>query len=130
MEKTSDFTSGSLRKKCCNCCCKGHQPGFQTFVDDFGLKYYLLNREQLNEFWACTIGEQLFFCKKESECCKTLSCYVCRFVDAFYLALVNREFFNFDKTEEKEPVLWRVYTRYLDKKIDPFLVKIDIAKRM
>ena len=130
MAKSGGFTSGSLREKCCNCSCKGHDPCLQTFVDDFGIRYYLVNREQLNELWACTIGEQLYFCKKESKYCETLICNVCQFVDTFYLALVSKEFFNFDKKKEDEAVLWRVYTRFLDKKINPFLVKIEIAKRM
>ena len=128
--KPCGFTSGSLKEKCCNCSCRGHIPYLQTFVDDFNLKYYLVNREQLNEFWASTIGEQLYFCKKESKYCKTLICNVCQFVNAFYLALVSKEFFDFDKEKKDEPVLWRVYTRFLDKKINPFIVKIEIAKRM
>ena len=129
MAKASGFISESLREKCCNCNCKGHIPCLKTFVDDFGCKYYIVNREQLNEFWACTISEQLTFCKKESRDCKLGVCSVCRFVDAFYVALVRQHFFDL-VNQEKEPVLWRVYTRYLDKKIAPFLVKIEIEKRM
>ena len=129
MAKAGGFISGDLKEKCCNCSCKGHIPYLKTFVDDFGCKYYLVNRDQLNELWACTISEQLNFCRKESRNCEKGECFVCRFVDAFYVALVSNHFYDL-VNQEKKPVLWRVYTRYLDKKIAPFLVKIQIEKRM
>ena len=130
MEKSSDFTSGYLRDKCCNCTCQGHTPSLTIETDEDDCRYYLLNREQLNEFWVCTIGEQLNFCKKESNPCKAQTCQICRFVNNLYLALICNHFFDFDDEQVEQPVLWRVYTRFLDKKINPFLVKIDIAKRM
>ena len=117
MEKASSFTSGCLREKCCNCSCKGHNPCLQTFVDDFGLRYYLLNREQLNEFWACTIGEQLYFCRKESKYCKTLICDVCLFVDTFYIALVSKEFFDIDKKKKMSLFCGEFIRDFLTKKL-------------
>ena len=129
MAKVGGFIYGSLREKCCNCSCKGHTPYLQTFVDNCGCKYYLVNREQLNELWACTVSEPVNLCNKKSRNCEKGECLVCKFVAAFRVALVSNEFYDLVH-KEKEPVLWRVYTRYLDNKIAPFLVKIKVEKRI
>ena len=124
------FYSESMREKCCFCNCKGHDPCLKTNVDEDNIRYYLVNREQLNELWICCIEEQHYFCKEETSECRSLLCSTCEFVNAFYRALLFREFFDIDKDKEGEPVLWKVFTCYLDKSFKPLLVKIEIVKRM
>ena len=127
---TSLLYSESMREFCCRCNCKGHDPCLQTNVDENNIRYYLVNREQLNELWLCCIREQQYFCKKETSECQSLCCRICEFINTFYQALLFKEFFDIDKDKEGEPVFWKVYTCHLDKKIKPFLVKIEISMRM
>ena len=129
MANAIDFltlTSQGYKEVCVNCTCKGHNPPLKVNVDESSCFYYLMNRQQLNEFWMCCLNEQRYFC---SETCDNETRQVCRWIRLVYNALTINYFFDFDKTQSEQPCLWKVYTSYLDRKIRPFLIRIEVAER-
>ena len=59
---------------------------------------------------------------------KCSSCRICKWVSAVYAELKDNYFFDFDKDSNKQPVLWKIFSAYLNKKKLPVLVKIEIAQ--
>ena len=128
MAKTIDFltlTREGYKEFCVNCACKGHNPPIKVNVDERGCLYYLMNRQQLNEFWMCCLNDQRYFCFKG---CDTEICQICRWIKSVYNALSINYFFDLDKTQSEQPCLWKVYNSFLDKKIRPFLIRIEVAE--
>ena len=128
MAKAVDFfnlTYHNYKEFCDNCTCEGHNPPLKVNVDENGFYFYTLNRLQLNEFWKCCLRDQKFFC---SEIC-TKSCSVCKWVKTVYNELRDNFFFDFDRSKTEQPILWKVYSSYLDKKLRPCLVEIQVIRR-
>ena len=90
------------------------------------IKFYLFNRKQLNEFWQCCVEDKKAFCDYWS--CQS-SCQICKWVSAVYVELRDNFFFYFDRSNDKQPILWKVFSSHLDKKLRPCLVDIEIAER-
>ena len=127
MAKTIDFsilTIGNRNEFCENCTCKGHNPPLEVIDDENGYSFYVMNRLQLNEFWMCCLNDQKFFCLL---ICPE-SCTVCKWVKSVYNELKDNFFFDFDKSKTDQPVLWKVYSSYLDKKLRPCLVQIEVIR--
>ena len=57
------------------------------------------------------------------------SCKICRWVRTVYNELRDNFFFDFDRSKEQQPILWKVFNSLLDKKLLPCLVEIQIAER-
>ena len=128
MAKSVDFltlTYRGYKEFCVNCTCKGHNPPLKVNIDENDCFHFVMNRLQLNEFWMCCLMDQKYFC---SENCGKF-CQVCRWVKSVYNALNINFFFDFDETQAEQPCLWKVCTSYLDKKIRPFLIRIEIIER-
>ena len=116
-----------LRKEFCdNLTCKGHNPTLPVHIyRENNIKFYLFNRKQLNEFWQCCVEDQKVFC--DWGCSN--SCQICKWVKAVYNELRDNFFFDFDRSNNKQPILWKVFSSNLDKKLHPCLVEIEIAER-
>ena len=96
-----------------NLTCQGHKPLLQINVEkETGAKFYTMNRLQLNEFWQCCLRDQQTFC---SLIC-TESCKICKWVKTVYNKLRDNFFFDFDRSKDEQPILWRVFSCFLDKK--------------
>ena len=55
------FDAEFWRRKefCNNLTCPGHKSGFPVYhYPKVLLKFYLLNRQELNEFWQCCVRDQ------------------------------------------------------------------------
>ena len=100
------------RFECDRLTCKGkHYPEFQLYRRNVsGCLFYILNEKQLHEYWGCCVRDQEEFCPE-----KCGKCTVCKFLVSTYNELVRNYFFN--NSIDYKPILWRVFTRYLDKKI-------------
>ena len=84
-----------------------------------------MNRKQLNEFWQCCVRDQQHFCDLG---CPN-SCKICPWVKAVYKELRDNLFFDFDRSKEQQPVLMKVFSSLLDRKLLPCLVEIQIIER-
>ena len=129
MARCIDFFNATfwLRKKFCdNLTCKGHNPGLIVHsYPESNIKFYLFNRKQLNEFWQCFVEDKKVFC--DSNC--PSSCKICKWVTAVYNELRDNFFFYFDRANNKQPILWNVFSSNFDKKLLPCLVEIETAER-
>ena len=78
MAKEKEFyylTFRDYKEFCDNLTCQGHKPPLQINVEkESGIKFYTMNRLQLNEFWQCCLRDQQAFC---SLIC-TESCKICK----------------------------------------------------
>ena len=120
-----DTTFWHKKEFCDNLTCRGHKPGVTVYIyPKSNIKFYLLNRQQLNEFWKCCVEDQKVFC--EWSC---TSCRICKWVTTVYNELRDHFFFDFDRQKDKQPILWKVFSSYLDKKLLPCSVEIEIAER-
>ena len=120
------LTFRSRKDFCDNVTCEGHDPPLQINIEkESGIKYYTMNRKQLNEFWECCLRDQKSFC---SLVC-TESCRICNWVKTVYNELRDNFFFDFDGSKDQQPILWKVFSSLLDKKLLPCLVEIQIIKR-
>ena len=120
----SDAELWCRKEFCDNLTCQGHKSGFAVYhYPKTLLKFYLLNRQELNEFWQCCVKDQEIFC--EWNC---TSCRICKWVSCVYAELKDNYFFDFDKKSRKQLILWKVFSAYLDKKLLPCLAEIEIAK--
>ena len=57
------------------------------------------------------------------------SCKMCWWARTVYNELRDNFFFDFDRSKEQQPNLWKVSSSLLDKKLLPCLVEIQIAER-
>ena len=109
---------------CDNLTCPSHQSGFPVYYyPKDSLRFYLLDQRELNEFWKCCVRDQEIFCEKKCD-----RCNVCKYVSVVYEELKQNYFFDFDKSSDRQPVLWKVFSINLDKKLMPVLAEIEIAK--
>ena len=116
----------SSKRICDNLTCQGHDPPLQINIEkESGIKFYTMNRQQLNEFWQCCIRDQQSFC---SLICAD-SCKICKWVKTVYNELRDNFFFNFDHSKDQQPFLWKVFSSLLDKKLLPCLAEIQIIDR-
>ena len=116
------------RKEFCdNLTCKGHDPPLPVHIyPEIKIKFYLLNRKQLNEFWQCCVEDKKVFC---DDWFFPSSCKICKWVTAVCAELRDNFFFDFDWSKEEQPILWKVFSSNLDKKLRPCLVEIEIGER-
>ena len=116
MAKAREFyylTFRDYKEFCDNLTCQGHRPPLQVNIEkEKGIKFYTMNRLQLNEFWQCCLRDQQALC---SLIC-TESCKICKWVKAVYNELKHNFFFDFDRSRDKQPILWKVFSSLLDKK--------------
>ena len=84
-----------------------------------------MNRLQVNEFWQCCLRDQQAFCYLIC----TGSRKICKWVRTVDNELRDNFFFHFDRSKDKQPILWRVFSCFLDKKLLPCLVEIQTIKR-
>ena len=84
MARHIDFFGLTYRARkefCNNLTCKGHDPPLQINIErESGIKFYTMNRKQLNEFWQCCVRDQQHFCDLG---CPD-SCKMCRWVRTVY----------------------------------------------
>ena len=129
MARHIDFfrlTYQARKEFCDNVTCKGHDPPLQINIErESGIKFYTMNRKQLNEFWQCCVRDQQHFCDLG---CPD-SCKMCRWVRTVYNELRDNFFFDFDRSKDQQPMLWKVFSSLLDKKLFPCLVEIQIVER-
>ena len=121
------LTYSENRNSCVNVCCLGHSSPLKVNVDINNCYYYVMDRLRLNEFWNCCLEDKKNFC---SERCVNFYCAVCKWVRFVYNELEQNFFFDFDTTRNEQPYLWKVYSSFLDKKSQPFLIKIEILRRI
>ena len=129
MARHIDFfrlTYRDQKEFCDNLTCISHDPPLQVSIErESGIKFYTMNRKQLHEFWQCYVRDQQHFCDLG---CPN-SCKICPWVKAVHKELRDHFFFDFDRSKEHQPVLWKVFSSLLDRKLLPCLVEIQVIER-
>ena len=113
MARHIDFfrlTYRARKEFCDNLTCIGHDPPLQVNIErESGIKFYTMNRKQLNEFWQCCVRDQQHFCDLE---CPN-SCKICPWVKAVYNKLRDNFFFDLIVPKSNNQFCGRFLVLYL-----------------
>ena len=88
--------------------------------------FYCLNRKQLGQYWQCVIKDRDTFCPEICE-----KCSICKEITDMFVQLQDSYFFypktrpaNNQENSPYQPVLWRVYNKFINKISNKFYTEI------
>ena len=125
-----DYVLTGTHSQCDRFSCEGnHNPVFNLYYHKVNETWcYCLNRNQLGKYWQCVVKDRDTFC--QSRCDR---CNLCKEMNDVFFELQNAYFFcpkttpaNNEQPKPYQPVLWRVFTKIIDK--DKKKIFIEIAK--